>query len=592
VDGQAAASARDIGARAYTVGNHIAFADGKYAPDTHAGRELLAHELTHVVQQGFGRAPIGVQRAPATTPPSPPGWLGSLRTNAVHVKGNIWDVKIPSLGGDVWVGPYSELTDFIKAQGYAGKMEAAHILGGEHLGDISSAFPYDRAPCVAVDKSLHATWTQQTTFLQTKYFGGRKTKATERPALDTAEVTSLYEELYSDHPELQEMAGNIVALPNKRARVKMMPKANPTTMPERTPPMPERTPPVQKPTSPMDAHAGSPMPKPTSAMPERTSPMDAHTGSPMPKRTPAMPEPASPMTGELESGRVVADYDARAPTDAIKLKKINLADYPVEKPGPITRFFRDRPVLRQLGAAGAHAAAEYLRNKTIDMIESHFQSELGDARAEFDKKFPDVGSLRQRADLDSLIHAYSAALWTMRVPDAKRKAAMVMLLLTTPEKDREARAKELEQSWAKGQVGPNDKRSFLDIGKKYENALADLASQTGQNVPTLYAIADDIDRRAAVLNGAGNDLENLFFQIASTPAVVFPTVEGEAINIKTIADTFKSLGGSMGALGNDVRSRGQDYQRFFDALDAELTTVGTEIDQLGVGTGFRRVGPR
>jgi hypothetical protein len=47
----AAASARGVNARAYTVGNDIVFGEGQYAPGTEAGRRLLAHELTHVVQQ-------------------------------------------------------------------------------------------------------------------------------------------------------------------------------------------------------------------------------------------------------------------------------------------------------------------------------------------------------------------------------------------------------------------------------------------------------------------------------------------------------------------------------------------------------------
>ena len=50
--GEAAAAATGINALAYTYGNHIVFGAGEYSPDTFAGRKLLAHELTHVVQQG------------------------------------------------------------------------------------------------------------------------------------------------------------------------------------------------------------------------------------------------------------------------------------------------------------------------------------------------------------------------------------------------------------------------------------------------------------------------------------------------------------------------------------------------------------
>ena len=50
-DGWAAQSARSVGALAYTVADHVAFDSGQYAPSTSEGRNLLAHELTHVKQQ-------------------------------------------------------------------------------------------------------------------------------------------------------------------------------------------------------------------------------------------------------------------------------------------------------------------------------------------------------------------------------------------------------------------------------------------------------------------------------------------------------------------------------------------------------------
>ncbi|MGM8225526.1 eCIS core domain-containing protein [Cellvibrio sp. ARAG 10.3] len=50
--GDADALCKQLSARAFTVGNDIFFAAGEYAPTTEAGRKLLVHELTHVVQQG------------------------------------------------------------------------------------------------------------------------------------------------------------------------------------------------------------------------------------------------------------------------------------------------------------------------------------------------------------------------------------------------------------------------------------------------------------------------------------------------------------------------------------------------------------
>lgn len=53
--------ASSIGARAFTIGNSIFFGQGEYHPFTSAGRKLMAHELTHVAQQGWApnsRSPV------------------------------------------------------------------------------------------------------------------------------------------------------------------------------------------------------------------------------------------------------------------------------------------------------------------------------------------------------------------------------------------------------------------------------------------------------------------------------------------------------------------------------------------------------
>ena len=52
-------SAQDVNANAYTVGHDIVFGAGRFAPGTHEGRRLIAHELTHVVQQWAERIRVG-----------------------------------------------------------------------------------------------------------------------------------------------------------------------------------------------------------------------------------------------------------------------------------------------------------------------------------------------------------------------------------------------------------------------------------------------------------------------------------------------------------------------------------------------------
>jgi hypothetical protein len=47
-------AARSVNARAFTVERDIVFRSGEYRPETTAGKQLLAHELTHVIQQNAG----------------------------------------------------------------------------------------------------------------------------------------------------------------------------------------------------------------------------------------------------------------------------------------------------------------------------------------------------------------------------------------------------------------------------------------------------------------------------------------------------------------------------------------------------------
>ncbi|HEX4004732.1 MAG TPA: DUF4157 domain-containing protein [Acidobacteriaceae bacterium] len=65
-DAQAAESAKSVHALAYTVGNDIVFSAGRYAPASSEGQRLLAHELTHVVQQHPGTLARSLSSAIAT----------------------------------------------------------------------------------------------------------------------------------------------------------------------------------------------------------------------------------------------------------------------------------------------------------------------------------------------------------------------------------------------------------------------------------------------------------------------------------------------------------------------------------------------
>ncbi len=90
---EAEQSARDLGAHAYTLGNNIVFGPGKFEPASQAGKRLLAHELTHVVQQSSAAGDTGIVRrtcgtalgepSPACTPSgaATAGWSVGFKVN-------------------------------------------------------------------------------------------------------------------------------------------------------------------------------------------------------------------------------------------------------------------------------------------------------------------------------------------------------------------------------------------------------------------------------------------------------------------------------------------------------------------------------
>lgn len=67
-DAQAASTARGMNAQAYTHGRDIVFGAQQFVPETNRGKQLLAHELTHIVQQGKGATTRKGREASSTAP--------------------------------------------------------------------------------------------------------------------------------------------------------------------------------------------------------------------------------------------------------------------------------------------------------------------------------------------------------------------------------------------------------------------------------------------------------------------------------------------------------------------------------------------
>lgn len=141
-DTAAEQSAREVNARAYTVGHNIVFGAGQFAPGTNKGRHLLAHELTHVVQQQSLAGSLLPMHHPFagkvnTTPP------GLQREVVISPAGTATDVKFtvgkeitPALAAAAKAAVAKGLLDDTQLE----KLRTAALVSGETVDDNERMF--------------------------------------------------------------------------------------------------------------------------------------------------------------------------------------------------------------------------------------------------------------------------------------------------------------------------------------------------------------------------------------------------------------------------------------------------------------------
>lgn len=91
----------EINARAFTIGNDIYFNNGEYSPHSESGRHLLAHELTHTIQQNALPNTKSIQRACGSAAiGDPTGCLGSTETELPEGLRYLFNVNCDDFSGD------------------------------------------------------------------------------------------------------------------------------------------------------------------------------------------------------------------------------------------------------------------------------------------------------------------------------------------------------------------------------------------------------------------------------------------------------------------------------------------------------------
>lgn len=107
-DEAASASARQLNASAYTAGQHVVFGAGRYAPGTGEGRALLAHEITHTIQQRHVGEHGHVGAAPDRLAPA--GTESAARHASAQALAGVRSATVPGTGHVVRATPAIEPT--------------------------------------------------------------------------------------------------------------------------------------------------------------------------------------------------------------------------------------------------------------------------------------------------------------------------------------------------------------------------------------------------------------------------------------------------------------------------------------------------
>lgn len=174
-DTRAAESARAVNAQAYTVGQHVVFGQGQYVPQGAGGKQLLAHEMAHVVQQRTLRSPaerelrIGPsddvyereahERASSIGQAAPPGESGirPLGQTSAHAIDTIQRFPLGlliGLGVALAVGLGALISHFAGRRG-SSSSDKIQLVSGRYVGNVEGSLNNLKEDVLTVMDRLH-----------------------------------------------------------------------------------------------------------------------------------------------------------------------------------------------------------------------------------------------------------------------------------------------------------------------------------------------------------------------------------------------------------------------------------------------------
>ena len=555
-------SAQDLDARAYTVGYNIVFNSGGFAPRTDEGQRLLAHELTHVIQQSPSPQSLILMRTPNTPtdvsnkPPVPkPG----------HTPFNFIS-ESPALGN--WNLSVKEMLEREFKTKFATFEEAQ-----EHFRQYLRSLPSDSAREDFADRMrdrARKAFFRQEARNPSYAYDSEDIRRMRNGAAPSGEMQLEHMEevksknrggtLIQGHPERALDPANIyiteggpggtAPLGTKHAEKQRTIEAAKKTSRE-----------IRDKTS-----------KATDQGEHANQPAENKPGTSSSKGT-----PSSPAASENKAGKSVGSSKKSG-------SNIDLLDFPPDGEGPIAGRFKDGSTIRTLTTTVTTLTTAISLGTNTDIsalgwVESHFDSEIDEAAKELQSKYPEVATLRSESGLDQFARAYDASISQLNAPSNALVLAEVGVLAVS-EKDREAYIRSVRQYFANTGGGQGRWQNYLDAGSAYTEAIFNLQERLGDAPWELPKITADIDRRASVLLRAGNQMEQVFYSLMQSPAIAIPVVYYELFELEHVANVLKNLGARLNGLSAQINSRANDYQRLWDQLQASLNKVSKETEKL------------
>jgi Domain of unknown function (DUF4157) len=629
-DAGAAQSARDIDARAYTVGNNIVFGAGRFAPGAGAGRQLLAHELAHVVQNTAARAADTIRRTP-DPPPEPPAKIISP----------VWNVQ----GRPVVVVEFDgRRKAFYQRSGGSPRAEGH---GGPQQGNWA---PFDGwKPSTKTEGSGH--------FVKENYhrdfepadplngYGNEKNKQVgtwldqlklERPATEQhweqvqAELEKLGVKVRRPLPPRGTPGGGRGGgappsdKPSQEPTAKKSTEPPPAKQPTEPPPAkkPAEPPPTKKSTEPPSAKKSTeppPAKKSTEPPPAKKStepPPAKKSTEPPPAKKSTEPPPAKKSTEPPPAKKSTEPPGAKKPTKAsdVESSRSGGGSAAISAAGraytniagqfsnQLMRVTSERVKDKEMADAladinkimDAHAflsnpkrySAQFIADYMIDGAFGKFARQLAAAEAQFFETYPNVRSFHQQSlgggtSLDDLEKRYDQAFRNLRLPSARKTLATVFFMLditdTTPRKEIDRRIQIINEYLAKQPDIGTYVKEYNDAHGKYAFGLMVVRAQMDnlrQQLGELPAgFADDIRRRGDALHKAAKVIDDFYDQVILLAGL--PGGDVALYMLMKLSAGFSGLGDGLYDFAYRAGARQGEYKQEIQRLEAQADKLNS-----------------